>query len=206
MARKFDRYGYIERNERLDYIVNVVAISVVLPLVSGCIMLIYFIDKQAPSSVFIVRVLLVSFLIPWAIVGFGKIRVLLGQVEREIYESTGWKVDLDLDGETGEDEKPAVVPQEPVIRPIPVYLNKKSPVVQLPDGRKIGADKVSEFVVGAQGNNASWPTWKKRGWQQEEWEAVLDLLAIHGLAEERRNGVASKITATPMECKRAFGI
>jgi hypothetical protein len=162
------------------------------------------------AGLWAIRGVIGAAVLPWALLGLWRLRVLLGWLELELYESTGWRVDLDGDGQTGEDERVQVItalPEREVIRVVPVHTNApQEPTLRLPDGRELDAAKVRDFVIGADTIGLALSAWKGRGWTRQEWEAARDLLALHGLASERAEGQAGKLEASPGQCMRAFGL
>lgn len=155
---------------------------------------------------------------PFALLSWGRARFLLGTLESDLYRVTGWRLDLDADGLTGQDEiddtdspPPALptptAPEREVIRVVPVHTSAQpDAVLRLPDGREIGAARMRDFVIGAGTIGLALTAWKGRGWTRPEWETARDLLALHGLASGRAEGKAGAILASPGQCMRAFGI
>jgi hypothetical protein len=183
--------------------------SIALPVVVGGAMLLYALDditaKMTPGyATLMARAMVGAAIVPWAIIALGRLKVLLGQVEREIYQATGWKADLDMDGETIKE-----LPERQVIRTIPVRANNMPddiPIIRLPDGRDIAGDKLRDFITYAGIVGLGVDAWKGRGWTRQEWETARDALSIYNLATARQNGVVGKMLASPGQCMRAFGL
>jgi hypothetical protein len=100
------------------------------------------------------------------------------------------------------------LPEREVLRVVPVHNANAAldPVIRLPDGRELDARKVRDFAIGAKAIGLGLVAWKGRGWTRTEWETVRDLLGMHNLATPRADGQAGKLTATPGQCMRAFGL
>jgi hypothetical protein len=150
--------------------------------------------------------------LPFAWLALGKLRYMAGRIELDLYRVTGWRVDLDGDGETGESEsqqqQPVTqLPEREVLRVVPVHSGASpDPAIRLPDGREIDARKVRDFVIGAGTIGMGLTAWKTRGWTRQEWETARDLLALHNLATARADGQAGRLIASPGQCMRAFGL
>jgi hypothetical protein len=189
-------------------IATAITTSVALPIVAGGLMLLYAIDdlgaKMTPGyMIMVARVMVCAVIAPWALIAFGRLKVLLGQIELEVYQSTGWRAELDGVGETI-----TQLPERQVIRAIPVRANNMPdvPIIRLPDGRDLPGDKLKDFVTSAGVIGLGVDAWKERGWTRQEWETARDLLAVHNLATPRQNGVVGKMLVSPGQSMRAFGL
>jgi len=141
------------------------------------------------------RVVIASVALPFAFVAWGKLAYVRGKLEGDLYRVTGWKIDLDGDGRTGEAE---VIEQSLVARaglPTPrdvvrlVKVNTQpSPIMQLHDERGLPEDKVREFVTRGRIIGLGVVAWRREGWTQEEWEIGRDMLAEFGVATPRLDG------------------
>ena len=153
---------------------------------------------RAPSAEWtanFVRVFIASVALPFALVAWGKLAYVRGKLEGDIYRATGWKIDLDGDGRTGEAE---IAEQQPVTRaglPTPrdvvrlIKVNAQpAPIMQLHDERGLPEDKVREFVTRGRIIGLGVVAWRREGWTQEEWEIGRDMLSEFGVATPRLDG------------------
>lgn len=77
----------------------------------------------------------------------------------------------------------------------------------LPDGRKLRASKLAEFVAGATVNGLGAQQWKRgRRWSQADWETARDMLALYDAATPRTNGKAGEMLMSPGRAMRAMGL
>ena len=158
---------------------------------------------RAPSAEWtanFARVFIASVALPFALVAWGKLAYVRGKLEGDIYRATGWKLDLDGDGRTGEEElaERAAATEQPVAQaglPTPrdvvrlVKVNtQRDPVLELHDERGLPENKVREFVTRGRIIGLGVVAWRREGWTQEEWETARDMLAEFGVATPRLDG------------------
>jgi len=220
--KRFERIGATQVIHRSEpgAIASAVSASASLVFIIGAVGLAWQADNilkgNLPSGDFVtawVRVGIAAAALPFVGVAWGKLAYVRGKLEGDLYRVTGWRVDLDGDGRTGEDEvieqsPVAQLPEREVIRVVPVHnANAKAePAIRLPDGRELEAHQVRDFVIGANTIGMGVTAWKARGWSRPEWETARDLLSLHNLASPRRDGQSGELVATPGQCMRAFGL
>ena len=151
---------------------------------------------RAPSAEWIanfVRVVIASIALPFAFVAWGKLAYVRGRLEGDLYRVTGWKVDLDGDGRTGEAE----IAEQPVRAGLPapaqvvrlVKVNvQPEQILELHDERGLPEAKVRAFVTRGRIIGLGVVAWRREGWTQEEWEIGRDMLAEFGVATPRLDG------------------
>lgn len=162
---------------------------------------------RAPSSEWtanFVRVFIASVALPFALVAWGKLALVRGKLEGDIYRATGWKLDLDGDGRTGEDElaervaslqqgataQPvtrAGLPTRDVVRLVKVNTQRE-PVLELHDERGLPENRVREFVTRGRSIGLGVVAWRREGWTQEEWETARDMMSEFGVSTPRLDG------------------
>jgi hypothetical protein len=161
---------------------------------------------RAPSSEWVanfVRVVIVSFALPFAFVAWGKLAYVRGKLEGDLYRATGWKVDLDGDGRTGgaeiaETSASSVESQTPVARaglPEPAQVvrlvkvnTSREPMLELHDERGLAENRIREFITRGRLIGLGVVAWRREGWTQEDWEIARDMLAEFGVATPRLDG------------------
>jgi len=171
---------------------------------------------RAPSAEWtanFVRVVIASVAIPFAFVAWGKLAYVRGRLEGDLYRVTGWKIDLDGDGRTGEAE---IAEQQPIARaglPTPAQVVRlvkvniqPAPIMQLHDERGLPEDKVRAFVTRGRIIGLGVVAWRREGWTQEEWEIGRDMLSEFGVATPRLDGQRGNWLMGVQEALDALGV
>jgi len=152
--------------------------------------------------------------IPILFYGWGIWCYMRGRLEADLYRVTGWRVDLDGDGETGESESQQTPhaghsQQQPSIRLVHEYQDKPvaDPPLELPDGRQMLQSEVVYFIRRSKVIGLGIVKWKQEaGWAQPKWELARDFLAEFKIAEPRRDGIAGHFLMSQEDALEKLGI